>query len=305
MVWLYSIVLGPVVAGVVLATIWWLLRGRTHGLPGGGLSAFALAAGLTLVLGGVAERLMFGPLAFVLDLPTFLWDWYSDHRFTIPLWLGILGLVIVAFPVRSRGGQGIADLTPRTIVSFTRRWWFVTATGVLAVILVLTVVAGAASEPDEVTGRYTMYSADLGGGRGMGTSIYGWFYSVPSLIVMALLIMIAVVDLVLYSRPALARDHALDVAVRIIRSRNVLLIVTGALLLHLGLIFGSLAGTASMRSWFATSEGGVAFETTFAALQPALAGASSLAAALGFALWFAVALSAIPSRRPAPVAVRS
>lgn len=305
MVWLYFIVLGPVVAGMVLASLWWLIRGRKRPLPGGGVAACTLAAGLILVLGGVAVRLMAGPLPLQIDLPTGVWDWYSDSRFAIPLWLGLVGLVLLAFPVRARNGRGAADLTPRSALSFTRGWWFVAPAVVLTLILILTWAAGAASEPDEVTGRYTMYSVVIGGGRGMGTNIYGWFYSVPCLILLGLTIVIVIVDLVLISRPALDHDREQDIRGRTARSRNVLWIATGALLVHLGLILGSLAGTASMRSWFSTSEGGVSFWTTFAALQPALSGASSVAVALGFAFWFAVALSAIPSRRPVPVAARS
>lgn len=305
MVWLFFMVLGPVAAGIVLASVWWLVWGLKRGQPGGNLGAFSLAAGLALLLGGVAVRLMDGLLPLLLDVPSGVWEWYSDYRFAIPLWLGILGLVLVAFPVQARSGRGAADLTPRTALSFARGWWFVTPAVVLALILVVTFAAGAVSEPDEVTGRYTMYSVDLGGERGMGTNIYGWFYSVPCLILIGLMIAIVILDLVFISRPALDHDQERDVHIRTVRARNVLLVGTGALLVHLGLIFGSLAGTASIRSWFPTSEGGVTFWTTFAALQPALTGASSVAAVLGFTLWAAVALSAIPSTRRASATVRS
>lgn len=305
MAWLYFMVLGPVAAGIVLASVWWLVRGRDSGLPGGSLAAFSLAAGLTLLFGGVAVRLMDGPLPLLLDVPSGVWDWYSDYRFAIPLWLGIIGLVLVAFPVQARSGRGAADLTHRTPVSFASGWWFVTPAAVLALTLIVTFAAGAVSEPDEVTRRYTMYSVDLGGERGMGTSIYGWFYSVPCLILMGVMIVISILDLVLISRPSLDHNQERDVHSRTVRTRNVLLVGTGALLVHLGLIFGSLAGPASVRSWFPTSEGTVTFWTTFAALEPVLRGASSVAAALGFALWAAVALSAIPSRRLAPAAARS
>lgn len=305
MAWLYLMVLGPAAAGIVLATVWWLMRGRQNGLPRERLGAFSLAAGLTLVFVGLAERLILGPLALQLDIPNGLWEWYADHRFAIPLWLGILGLVLLVFPIRTRSGRGAADLTPRTAVSFARGWWFITPAVVLTLIVALTVAAGTASERDEVTGQYTMYSVDLGGERGMGTSIYGWFYSVPALVYLTLLIGMVILDLVLISRPALDRGREQDVRIRTVRTRNVLLIATGALLVHLGLIFGSLAGTASVRSTFSHSEGAVVFWTDFAALQPALNWASSVAAALGFALWAAVALSAIPSRRPAPILSRS
>jgi hypothetical protein len=305
MVWFSFMVMGPVVAGLVIAFAWWLIRGRGLGLPGGRPAKFSLAAGVTLLTGAVVVRLMDGPLPFLLDVPSGVWDWYSNNRFAIPLWLGILGLVLVTFPVQARSGRGAADLTPRTVVSFARGWWFVTPAVVLTLILIVTFAAGSASEPDEMTGQYTMYSVDLGGERGMGTSIYGWFYSVPCLTFVVILTALAILDLVLLSRPALGSDRERDVHTRIVRTRNVLLIGTGTLSLHLGAILGSLAGTASIRSTFPTSEGTVTFWTTFAALQPVFTGASSAAVALGVALWAAVALSAIPSRRPAPAAVKS
>ena len=139
----------------------------------------------------------------------------------------------------------------------------------------------------------------------MGTNIYGWFYSVPAMICVGILLAVALVAMSLVARPAPAEDREQDVRVRAIRTRNIVVAVTGALLLHLGDIFNSLAGTASIRSTFTTSEGPVSFWTTFSALQPAFVAASMLCAALGIALWAAVALSAVPSRRRVPVAVES
>lgn len=75
-------------------------------------------------------------------------------------------------------------------------------------ILLLTIVAGRASQPEESTGRYTMYFLDLGAGNSVGTGIYGWFYSIPSLILTGILILSTVVSLFLIARPALAEDRA-------------------------------------------------------------------------------------------------
>jgi len=305
MTWLYLLVFGSFVAGIILALAWWLIWGRRAGLPFGPASGFTITAGLLVLVGDIVRRLLDASMLLPFDVPRFLSDWYWDYRFTVPLLVGILSVVFLAFPVHARGGRGTAELTRRSPVSFARAKWFLAPGVLLALILLITVVAGAASEPDSVTGRYTMYSVDLGGERGMGTSIYGWFFSIPALILTGVLIVISIVGLSLIARPALAEDQERDIRVRTIRTRNIVVAGTGALLLHLGLIFSSLAGTASVRSIFPTSAGPVAFWTTFSALQPVFTAASMLCAALGIALWAAIALSAIPSRRRVPVMVGS
>ncbi|TDW29207.1 hypothetical protein [Cryobacterium psychrophilum] len=305
MTWLYLLVFGSLVAGIILALAWWLIWGRRAGLPFGPASGFTITAGLLALVGDIVRRLLDASILLPFDVPRFLSDWYWDYRFTVPLLVGILSVVFLAFPVHARGGRGTAELTRRSPISFARARWFLAPGVLLALILLITVVAGAASEPDSVTGRYTMYSVDLGGERGMGTGIYGWFFSIPAMILTGILIVISIVGLSLIARPALAEDQERDIRVRTIRTRNIVVAGTGALLLHLGLIFSSLAGTASIRAWFTTSEGPVAFWTTFSALQPVFTAASMLCAALGIALWATIALSAIPSRRRVPVMVGS
>lgn len=305
MFWLVSLVLGPVIAGIILAVAWWLIWGRRNAPPATGVGASFLAAGLLLVLGGAATRLMGLAPLLPIDMPSEVWDWYWDYRFTTPMLLGILGMVVLAFPVRARNGKGAASLAPRTPLSFARRRWFATPAVVLALILIATVAAGGASQPDPATGNYTMYFVDLGGQMGMGTSIYGWFYSTPSLIVMGAMIAVAIFDLFLIARPALGVSFEGDAQIRTLRTRNVLAVGTGAFLIHLGAILGSLAGTASLRAGFGVSEGYVTFWTTFAALEPVLSGASHIAAALGVAFWVTVGLTALPSPRRAPAAVGS
>jgi hypothetical protein len=302
--WYYFVVLGPVLLGIVLSLVWWLVRGRRTRLPDGGVTAFSLAAGLLLALGAIVPRLM-GTSLLPLDLPMELWLWYMDYRFAIPLVLGILGVALLAFPLRARKGRGIAELTPRTPLSYGRGRWLVAPAIVLAVTLILTFAAGAASQPDPQTGHYTMYFVDLGGERGMGTNIYGWYNSIPCLILIAVMTVFTTFTLFLVARPPLDHDQEQDVQLRIIRTRNVFAVGTGALLLHLGLILGSLAGTASLRGGFSTAEGTMSSWTEFAALEPALRIAGEAAAGLGIACWLTVALSAIPSRRKTPVAAGS
>lgn len=231
--------------------------------------------------------------------------WYIDYRFTVPLLLGILGLALLAFPAHARTGRGAAELAPRTPTSFGRRWWFAVPAVLVALIVLTTIIAGTASSPEPTTGRYAVYFVDIGGEGSMGTTIYGWFYSLPCLILLAILLALAYLDLFLISRPVLGHERGPDVHVRTARTRNVLAVTTGALLVHLGLILESLAGTASMRGQFTAVDGTATSWTTFAALQPVLLGASFVALALGVVLWTSVILSAIPSRQRAAVLASS
>lgn len=305
MAWVYLWVFGSVVAGIVFAVVWRLIWGRGSVLPVGSVGGFTLAAGLLALLGEIVTRVLGSPFLLPFEVPAPVRVWHLDTRFVVPVLLGILGVALLALPARARGGRGAAELTRRSLVSFARARWFVAPSVALALILLLTILAGAASEPDPTTGRYTAYTVDLGRGTSMGTTIYGWFFSVPALISVGVLLVVTVAGMSLVARPALAEDRELDIRVRTIRTRNLVSAATGALLLHLGAIFGSLAGTASIRSTISTSEGPVKFWTTFSALQPALATASVLCAAVGIALWAAVALSAVPSRRRALVAVEA
>ncbi|NUL48627.1 hypothetical protein F7P69_25980 [Cellulosimicrobium funkei] len=299
MAWLMFLVWGPVLTGLVLALVWWLLRGRMAGLPDGSGRVIPVLAGLVLLFAVAFERLVGVPLVLPFDVPMVLTGWYSDYRFAFPLLVGILGLVLLAFPARSRAGRGAAELSPRTPISFGRRWWFATPTVVVAFIVLTTVIAGTASSPEPTTGRYAVYFVDIGGQGSMGTSIYGWFYSVPCLILLALMLAAAYLDLFLISRPALDHNHVKDTRVRTVRTRNVLAVTAGALLVHFGVILQSLAGTASMRGQFTAAGGTVTSWTTFAALEPVFLGASFVLLALGVAHWATVPLSAIPARQPA------
>lgn len=131
----------------------------------------------------------------------------------------------------------------------------------------------------------------------------GWFYSVPSMILTGLLIAVAIPALLFIAKPALATDRGQDIRGCIARSWNLVMAGTGALLLHLGLIFNSLVATASLRAVFTTSAGPMTSWTTLSALAPTFRLASILRAGLGVTLWVILVLSAFPSRQRAPIAV--
>ncbi|MHC2999326.1 hypothetical protein OB08_09100 [Microbacterium sp. HJ5] len=221
--------------------------------------------------------------------------WFFDYRYTIPLVVGIIALVLLAVPLRARGGVGAADLAPRSMLTFTRGWWFAAPAAVLALIVIITVAAGVASQPDALTGRYDSVMVDAGVAA-IATTIYGWFYSVPALVALAVLTAAVCVDLLLIARPPLGEDRELDVRTRRTRTRNVLTAATAAMLLHLAAVFGSLSATASVQGEFATSEGPVFLWSPIAGFQAAFTVAAYAASVGGVALWATVALSAVPAR---------
>lgn len=301
MTWLYFLALGPTTVGIVLAFAWWLIWKRRAEVSMSGVGVFALAAGLIALLADVATRLMGVPMLLPFEVSRTLWGWYSDYKYTIPLLVGILGVVLLTFPVRSHGGRGEAELARRTPASFARPEWFVAPGVALVLVTVITVLAGLASQPDPVTGRYTSYTMEVGLDTVVGTRIYGWFYSVPALVLIGALIGVTAVGLLLISRPALGLDREQDIRERTIRTRNMIAGTTGALLLHLGLIFQSLAGTASVYAEVPTQDGRLTLSTTFAALGPVFSVGSLLSATVGAALWATVVFSAFPSRRSSRV----
>lgn len=297
--WLILQVFDFLLAGLFLALVWWLLSGRRKSLPGGSNRVIPALVGLLLIFGVFVQRLAGAPIILPFEVPIGVSDWYTNGRFTAPLLLGILGLALLAFHAKQRGRRGAATLTPRTPTSFGRWWWFAVPAVMVVFVLLATVIAGIASSPDPATGRYTMYFVEIGGQRGMGATIYGWYYSVPCLILLAILLALAYLDLFLISRPTLGHDHVRDVYARKVRTRNVLAVTTGALLTHFGLILESLAGTSSLRSEFTGAGGKVNSWTAFAALEPVLSVASFVALGLGVTLWATVLLSATPVGRPA------
>ncbi|BDZ63463.1 hypothetical protein [Agromyces mangrovi Wang et al. 2018] len=297
MVQLYLLVYGSSAAGIAVALLRWAIMGRRHGLPWGSVAAWTAAAGLLVVVGDLALRTIGAGGLILTSVATTAWgSWFPDARYAAPLALGALGLVLLAFPVRTRATTGAADLTPRTTFSFTRAGSFIAPLVALAIVLIATLLAGAASRPDPETGHYTMFFVELGGGGGVGTSIYGWYWSLPALTLIAVLLLLALADLALIARPPLGLDRDLDACVRRARSRNVLALVTATLLIHLGDLLGSLAGTVSLRGSFPTSTGAFTFEPTYAVLGPALTGGAWIASALGVAVAASVALTAVPTR---------
>lgn len=289
----------PIVVGIAGAVPLWLLgRARRPGLD-------RRSAILTAVVAGVSSLAMVAyslspvvALSGAIPLHAVPWDAYSAVRYLLPLVLGVLTVLALGIPARTRGSSG-AQLTPRTWSSFLGRSWIATLLSVLGVVVAVTVAAGLASGRDDA-GHYTQYVVDLGPGS-MAMTIYGWHFSVGPLVAVAVLLAATVAALARIARPPHPEDLEVDIARRRLQSTNVVRVATGALLLHLATVLRSLAQTAasSLTVW---AESGEHFRsgTSFAALSPVLQVGALLAGSIGLALWILTMLSA-RSRRDLPV----
>lgn len=221
-------------------------------------------------------------------------------RYIGPLVIGVLAVALLIIPAPAPGPSGTAALAPRTFMTFTSGAWLVTALGVAAVAVAAAVFAGLASSPDE-NGRHTMFTVQMTAENSAGVSIYGWWFSVPCLVLIAAIAVSTLVAHIVISRPALHADARHDTDTRSARIRNILAVGTGTLLIHLSVVLQSLADSSSMSAGFSVGRAGwVEFGTSFAAIGPALSWASLISIVVGMTMWWWVLLSTLPIRAHQP-----
>ncbi|MBH0053049.1 hypothetical protein I6E74_02555 [Salinibacterium sp. SWN139] len=294
------------IIGLAIAVAWWAIGGRKDRLPTGAVATATLsAAGLALVpmMYLLAASVgFFGPRPLLVEQ---FWYWVFERRISWSLVLGAVAIAVLTVPIHTRVARGQATLTHRTPFSFGHRWWFGGTASIIGAIVTVTVLAGLASEPDP-EGLWRSFTVEGANGSTFGTTIYGWYYSLPALALLAALIAVTLTALWIIARPPISAGHSSDVWMRQLRTRNVLAVASGALSLHLGMIFNSLASTATLRGGETVgSTGWASWGTPFEAMQPALTFLGLVAMSLGFALWFGILLSAIPRRRGSAPSVQS
>ncbi|MDP9889393.1 hypothetical protein [Pseudarthrobacter enclensis] len=218
----------------------------------------------------------------------------QDARFSMPLVAGLVALAILSVPCpRKPPGSTTAGITRRTALTFLSAGWTVALIAVVGVTIALSLAAGLASAPDE-TGRYAMFNFKIGT-MSVSSTIYGWYYSVPAMLLLILLITTAWVGLALVARRPLSEPREQDAVVRRVKSRNIIAVTTGALLFHLAAILGSLAGTSRVGGSLPTDTAGIiSVGSPFAALGPFLNSSSFVATCLGAAVCLSVVLTAVP-----------
>ncbi|OOB90897.1 hypothetical protein [Rathayibacter sp. VKM Ac-2630] len=290
----------PAAGGLLLAGAWWWLRRRSEpGLPAPVRAATAVGAVLALA----SALALTAVSVFPEWLPPFDQEGHLRWllaRYLIPLIVTFVALVLLQLPRARARGAGTAELAPRTLLTFAPRPLLVaTATAALAAVAAA-VLAGAAASTDEL-GRSVRFVLPVSENTYASSTFYGWWFSVPCLVLLALVLVVAGLALRSISRPPLDVDRSADAAERTIRARNVLAVVIGGVLLHVGAVFSALRATSMLQTGFdAGATGFVQFGTSFAALGSALLVAGWAATLLGSAFWWGVLLSTLrsTSRRP-------
>lgn len=287
---------GPIALSASGALAFWVvLRRRQPPLDVRARVLTAIAASVPAAV--FAARMLLDPLSLFVNFPSDLWELLSESRFLLPLVLGLVATAILGVPSRPRHLPSTAHLTPRTWRSFVSRGWLVMTVATTALITVLSLAGGFASEPDD-QGRYRTYNVVLGPSTSVGTNIYGWHYSVAPLIVVALLLIVTWGALAMIARPPLDGDAEVDTAARRLRSANVSRIAVGAMLLHLRMILISFASTSALTGTFHVDRGEYFRAwTPFSALTGVLEISAAATGIIGLGLWIYTALTALPSAR--------
>lgn len=213
-----------------------------------------------------------------------------------PLILCVVALIFLIVPMPAPGPNGTAALAPRTLMTFASRRWLGAVAGLTTGVVALSALAGLASSSDE-SDRHVVYEVQTSSNSSASTTIYGWWFSTPCLIVVAVIVAIALLGLIVISRPALAADSQRDSATRAARVRHILVVSAGGLLLHVSAVLQSLSATSSLRAGMTAGRAGwVELGTSFAAIGPALQAASFIALILGMAMWWSTLLAVLPIR---------
>lgn len=285
--------LAPLILGAAVAVGVWLATGRRRVGLHGRAGVLAAVGGLVpVVVSALYTVAGFMQLLVPMSAET-VFDSY-ESRFVTPLGAGILALAILSIPGSRRPPSSSGAIARRTAFTFLAPRWAVAAIIAVAVTVAVSITTGFASEQDH-DGHYDMFTFRAGTMRA-GSTIYGWYYSVPALLMLIVLLVIALAGLTLTARPALGDARERDVASRRIRSRNIAAVTTGAVASHLAAILSSLAGASSVRQMIPTDTAGlVTVGPPFAALGGFLSISSIVFTCLGATLCVSVALSALPT----------
>lgn len=270
---------GPVLAAAIVAVIAWTIGRKRRELPDPRTRLLMCIAGalpLLVVVGVITIRFV-SPTALPYDI---------GGEAVRPIVLGVVAVLLSSIPPRSQPATGSASLARRTFTSFVPLSQVAWVGALASVIIAITIALGLASSPDNL-GRSTAYRVQMGtSGTEGATEIYGWYYSTPSLVGIAVLLIATSIGWGFIVRSPWKHDARHDAAVRRTRAASITRLAAGGLLVHLSAVLTSAGGTASLVVTTRSSDlGTVTITSDFAALVPALYGLSLLCLAAGLALW--------------------
>ncbi|TFD88994.1 hypothetical protein [Cryobacterium serini] len=190
--------------------------------------------------------------------------WYGLPLLLAPGVAAAIGLLVFALcPTRivtDRPARRSADLVPRRVWTYGPAWGFLLPLGAAVATVVFAIIAGLASsaQPDGAFRSITI-------GQSTASPYPGWYYGVP---LIGLTVLLAAVTLFALGRIASAarseQFEALDRAVRILATRVVMQLSSGALFLYSGGVL-LVAGWATRNAATTFLPGG----TAASAMQPA------------------------------------
>jgi hypothetical protein len=217
------------------------------------------------------------------------WDSFLVPMMTVTVCIGSLLVAPAAARLRVSYDSDAAhriDLTPRSVWSFGRRLWFASWLAVAAALATTVVLGGLASSRDD-QGRYAVLFVGVGNASGTSTFL-GWYYGVPILIALVALTVVTLTALWVIARPPLATStvpRSADLWIRRLRTRTILSLSGGALIVTLSWSLLCIGAGASMVLQFPASDlGDVTVGTPLAALAVPLNVAGLLLQGLGVAL---------------------
>ncbi|MBC7443261.1 MAG: hypothetical protein H7311_12230 [Ramlibacter sp.] len=226
------------------------------------------------------------------------WASFLVPMMTVTVCIGSLLATPVTARRRVSNPAHRIDLAPRSVWSFGRRWWFASWIAVAAALVTTVILGGLASSRND-QGRYAVLFVRVGNASGASTFL-GWYYGVPILITLVALTVVTLTALWVIARPPLAANtepRIADLWLRRLRTRTVLALSGGAVILTLSSSLLCIGAGASLVLQFPTSDlGPVTVGTPLAALAVPLNVAGLLLEGPGVALL----LLPLFTRRPHP-----
>lgn len=227
---------------------------------------------------------------------------FASEPWRVMWWLTLPPVVIASASVavilvhtlraRSTPEVPVTPVVRRGWLSFTRRRDSIVTASAVGALLALSIAAGLASSPDD-DGLYSRISIPVGDQGAGSATFFGWAYSVPLLIVTAVLLVLLYLALRSNASPPFLRPETVASETQQRRDTSVVLFGLAGASVLIGLsdavIMVAHAGLGSVGVGI-PGVGNFMYSTGFASIAPALLFIGSLLQA-GAALWLLLTIS--------------